>query len=207
MFKLPTLPYKLTDLSPFLGEEQMKFHYEKHHDTYIQNINKTLAEDASKASKTLEELVLESTGPLFNNAAQAWNHTFFWYGLSPKGKGGTPSAELTAAITKSFGSMDEFFKKFVETGVKTFGSGWAWLCADPEGGLKLVSTSNAEVPFKGSNLRPILTVDVWEHAYYVDYRNKRQAFIETMKDYVNWNFVSENYKNKTVRSHDKDMKS
>lgn len=186
MYKLPTLSYKLTDLSPFLGEEQMKFHFEKHHNTYIENMNKTISEDPGKGKMTLEQLVLESTGPLFNNAAQAWNHTFFWMGMTPKGKGGTPSAELTAAITKSFGSMDDFFKKFVETGVKTFGSGWAWLCSDPDGNLKLVSTSNAEVPFKGTNLRPLLTVDVWEHAYYVDYRNDRAKFVDTYWKLVNW---------------------
>lgn len=207
MFKLPKLHYGLNDLAPFLGEEQMKFHFEKHHNAYIENMNKTITEDTSKKGKSLETLVLESSGPLFNNAAQAWNHTFFWHGLSPKGKGGAPSTELVAAINKSFGSLDGFFTKFVETGVKTFGSGWAWLCADPEGNLKLVSTSNAEVPFKGTNLRPLLTVDVWEHAYYIDYRNRRQAFIETMKDYVNWNFVNENFNSKSVRSLDADMKA
>jgi superoxide dismutase, Fe-Mn family len=200
MYHLPKLNYALTELSPFLNEEQMKFHYEKHHNTYIENMNKTLATDAAKAEWSLEKLVHETTGPLFNNAAQTYNHTFFWFGLSPKAKGGAPSEALMAAIKKDFGSFDDFYKQFVDVGLKTFGSGWVWLCATPENQLKLVSTSNAEVPFKGTDLRPLLTADVWEHAYYVDYRNRRQAFLETMKDYINWNFVNENFNSKTVLS-------
>ncbi|PWU17657.1 MAG: superoxide dismutase [Fe] [Bdellovibrio sp.] len=206
MFRLPQLEYKLTELAPLFSEEQMQFHYGKHHATYLENLNKAIEANGALASKTLEALVLENSGPLFNNAAQAWNHTFFWFNLAPKGKGGAPSAELSAALQKSFGGLESMYKQFVDTGVKTFGSGWAWLCAGPEGDLKLVSTSNAEVPFKGSNLRPLLTADVWEHAYYIDYRNRRQAFLEAMKDYLNWNFISENYRNKNVRSLHQSMK-
>lgn len=208
MFRLPTLSYKLSDLAPFLTEEQMKFHYEKHHQTYIDNLNKAITATPALGEKTLEELIMENTGPLFNNAAQTWNHTFFWYNMAPKGKGGSPSDDLMNAIKKSFGTFDDFFKQFVDTGIKQFGSGWAWLCVAPDGSLKLTSTSNAEVPFKGATpLRPILTADVWEHAYYVDYRNRRQAFLETLKDYINWNFVNENFTMKSTRSLHQDMKA
>lgn len=208
MFRLPTLPYKLSDLSPFLSEEQMTFHYEKHHAAYVDNLNKAITATPALGEKSLEDLVLTSTGPLFNNAGQAWNHTFFWFNMAPKGRGGSPSDDLTAAIKGSFGSFDEFFKQFVDTGVKTFGSGWAWLCADKAGKLQLVSTGNAEVPFKGnSGLRPLMTADVWEHAYYIDYRNRRQAFLETLKDYIQWDFVNENFKNSNVRVLTQDMKA
>ena len=128
MFKLPTLPYAKTELAPLFNEEQMTFHYDKHHKAYIDNLNKLAETDASLKGKSLEEITLSSSGGVFNNAAQAWNHTFFWFGMSPAGKGGKPSAELEAAITRDFGSMDELKAKFVDGGMKTFGSGWIWLC-------------------------------------------------------------------------------
>ena len=199
MFKLPTLPYAKTALSPFLNEEQMTFHYDKHHKAYIDNLNKFAETDASLKAKTLEEIVLSSTAGVFNNSAQAWNHTFFWFNMAPAGKTGKASDVLATAITRDFGGMDQLKEKFVDGGVKTFGSGWIWLCADDAGKLSLVSTSNAAVPFTGNGPRPLMVADVWEHAYYVDYRNARQKFLETFWNHVNWNFVSENYASQKVR--------
>ncbi len=199
MFKLPNLPYPKTALSPFLNEEQMTFHYDKHHKAYIDNLNKFAETDASLKAKTLEEIVLSSAAGVFNNSAQAWNHTFFWFNMAPAGKTGKASDALAAAITRDFGGMDQLKEKFVDGGVKTFGSGWIWLCADDAGKLSLVSTSNAAVPFTGSGPRPLMEADVWEHAYYVDYRNARQKFLETFWNHVNWNFVSENYASQKVR--------
>lgn len=205
MFKLPQLPYAKTGLAPFLNEEQMNFHYDKHHNAYIVNLNKFIETDASLKGKSLEEIVLSSTGGIFNNAAQIWNHTFFWFGMSPAGQGGAPSAELSAQITKDFGSLDELKAKFVDGGMKTFGSGWIWLCVDSAGKLSLVSTSNAAVPFTNNGPVPVLTADVWEHAYYVDYRNLRQKYLETFWNHINWNFVSENFATKKVRDLTKTM--
>ena len=205
MFKLPQLPYAKTGLAPLFNEEQMTYHYDKHHNAYIVNLNKFIETDASLKGKSLEEIVLSSSGGIFNNAAQIWNHTFFWFGMSPAGQGGQPSAELAAQITKDFGSMDELKAKFVDGGVKTFGSGWIWLCVDNSGKLSLVSTSNAAVPFTNNGPTPILTADVWEHAYYVDYRNLRQKYLETFWNHVNWNFVNENFASKKVRDLTKTM--
>ena len=200
MFKLPTLPYAKTDLAPLFNEEQMTFHYEKHHKAYIDNLNKFIDTDASLKDKSLEEIVMTSTAVVFNNAAQIWNHTFYWLNIQPASKGGTFSKELSEAITRDFGGMNELKAKFVDGGVKTFGSGWIWLCSDAQGKLSLVSTSNAAVPFTGNGPIPLMVADVWEHAYYVDYRNARQKYLETFWNQVNWTFVSENYASKKVRS-------
>lgn len=205
MFKLPQLPYPKTGLAPLFNEEQMTFHYDKHHNAYIVNLNKFIETDPSLKGKSLEEIVLSSSGGVFNNAAQIWNHTFFWFGMSPVGTGGQPSAELAAQITKDFGSMDELKAKFVDGGVKTFGSGWIWLCVGNDGKLSLVSTSNAAVPFTNNGPTPILTADVWEHAYYVDYRNLRQKYLEVFWSQINWAFVSENFATKKVRDLTKTM--
>lgn len=205
MFKLPTLPYPKTGLAPFLNEEQMSFHYDKHHKAYIDNLNKFIETDSSLKGKSLEEIVLSSTGGIFNNAAQIWNHTFYWFNMAQAGHGGQPSAELAAAITKDFGSMDELKAKFIDGGVKTFGSGWIWLCTDASGKLSLVSTSNAAVPFTNNGPTPIMTADVWEHAYYVDYRNLRLKYLETFWNHINWTFVSENFASKKVRDLTKTM--
>lgn len=205
MFKLPQLPYPKTGLAPLFNEEQMTFHYDKHHNAYIVNLNKFIETDPSLKGKSLEEIVLSSTGGIFNNAAQIWNHTFYWLGMSPVGAGGQPSAELAAQITKDFGSLDELKAKFIDGGMKTFGSGWIWLCVDNTGKLSLVSTSNAAVPFTNNGPVPILTADVWEHAYYVDYRNLRQKYLETFWAQINWNFVNENFASKKVRDLTKTM--
>lgn len=205
MFKLPQLPYAKTALAPFLNEEQMTFHYDKHHKAYIDNLNKFVETDASLKGKSIEEIVLSSTGGIFNNAAQIWNHTFYWFNMAPQGQGGQPSASLSDAIKRDFGSFDELKVKFVDGGVKTFGSGWIWLCADTNGKLSLVSTSNAAVPFTNNGPTPLMVADVWEHAYYVDYRNLRAKYLETFWSHVNWTFVSDNYDSKKVRDLTKSM--
>lgn len=205
MFKLPQLPYAKTALAPFLNEEQMTYHYDKHHKAYIDNLNKFIETDSSLKGKSLEEIVLSSSGGIFNNAAQIWNHTFYWFNMAPAGQGGQPTGPLMDAITRDFGSLDELKAKFVDGGVKTFGSGWIWLCTDAAGKLSLVSTSNAAVPFTNNGPTPLMVADVWEHAYYVDYRNLRQKYLETFWSHVNWNFVSENYTSKKVRDLTKAM--
>lgn len=205
MFKLPQLPYAKTALAPFLNEEQMTYHYDKHHKAYIDNLNKFIETDPSLKGKSLEEVILSSTGGIFNNAAQIWNHTFYWFNIAVAGGGGQPSAPLLEAIKKDFGSMDELKAKFVDGGMKTFGSGWIWLCTDAAGKLSLVSTSNAAVPFTNNGPAPLMVADVWEHAYYVDYRNARQKYLETFWAQINWNFVSENFASKKVRDLTKTM--
>ncbi len=199
MFKLPELPYAKTALAPFLNEEQMTYHYDKHHKAYIDNLNKFVEADVSLKGKSLEEIILTSTAGVFNNAAQIWNHTFYWFNMQPADRGGTSSKELNEAITRDFGGMSELKAKFVDGGVKTFGSGWIWLCTDATGKLSLVSTSNAAVPFTGNGPIPLMVADVWEHAYYIDYRNLRQKYLETFWNHINWTFVSENYASKKVR--------
>lgn len=205
MFKLPTLPYAKTALAPLFNEEQMNFHYDKHHKAYIDNLNKFMETDASLKGKSLEEITLTSSAGIFNNAAQAWNHTFFWFCIAPASNATKASPELEAAIKRDFGSMDELKAKFVDGGMKTFGSGWIWLCTDAAGKLSLVSTSNAAVPFTNNGPVPVLTADVWEHAYYVDYRNLRQKYLETLWSQINWTFVSENFASKKVRDLTKSM--
>lgn len=200
MFKLPQLPYSKTALAPFLNEEQMNFHYDKHHKAYIDNLNKFIDTDSTLRGKSLEDIILTSTGGIFNNAAQIWNHTFYWLNIAPLHQGGTTSSDLSAAINKDFGSIEDLKNKFIDGGMKTFGSGWVWLCTDSDGKLSLVSTSNAAVPFTQNGLIPLLVADVWEHAYYVDYRNARQKYLETFWTQINWTFVSENYSTKKVRS-------
>lgn len=206
MFKLPNLPYAKTELAPLFNEEQMNYHYDKHHKAYIDNLNKFIETDGSLKGKSLEEITVSSSGGIFNNAAQAWNHTFFWFNIAPKGKGGKPSAELESAINRDFGSMADLKTKFVDGGVKTFGSGWIWLCTDSSGKLSLVSTSNAAVPFTNNGPTPLMVADVWEHAYYVDYRNARQKYLEVMFDQIDWNFVSQNFASKKVRDLTSSMK-
>jgi Fe-Mn family superoxide dismutase len=182
-FTQPELPYKLDALKPFLSEEQMSFHYGKHHAAYFKNLN-GLVEGKPEANMTLEEFILKAAGPMFNNAAQAWNHTFFWHCMNPSG-GGKPGGKLAAAIDRDFGSFDAFKQAFSDAAVKLFGSGWAWLTVDPEGKLEVVQGSNADNPLKQGK-QPILTLDVWEHAYYIDYRNDRAKFVTGFWDVANW---------------------
>ena len=204
-FTLPELPYAHDALGPYMSKETHEYHHDKHHKAYIDNLNKFMETDASLKGKSLEEIVLSSTAGIFNNSAQSWNHTFYWFNISPAGQGGQPSAALNDAIKRDFGSIDELKAKFVDGGMKTFGSGWIWLCTDAAGKLSLVSTSNAAVPFTGNGPVPLLVADVWEHAYYVDYRNARQKYLETFWNQINWNFASENYASKKVRDLTKSM--
>jgi Fe-Mn family superoxide dismutase len=190
-FELPPLPYAKDALVPHISAETFDYHHGKHHQAYVTNLNAAIA-GKPEEKKSLEEIILSSDGPLFNNSAQVWNHTFFWNCMKPQG-GGKPSGDLAAAIDRDFGGFDKFREQFVSTSVKQFGSGWGWLVA--EGGkLKITSTSNADLPMKHKQTA-LFTVDVWEHAYYIDHRNARQKFVEAVVDHLaNWDFVSENLK-------------
>ncbi len=189
--KLPQLPYAMDALQPHISKETLEFHYGKHHQTYVTNLN-NLIKGTEFENMSLEDIVRKSSGGTFNNAAQVWNHTFYWFCLSPKG-GGQPSGKLADAINKKFGSFDEFKKQFTQTAVTTFGSGWAWLVKNADGSLELVSTSNAQTPLTQAGKTPLLTCDVWEHAYYVDYRNRRPDYVAAFWNLVNWEFVAKNF--------------
>lgn len=188
-FELPTLPYAQNALEPHISAETLEYHYGKHHNTYVINLN-NLIKDSEFADKTLEEIVKTSSGGLFNNAAQVWNHTFYWHCLSPNG-GGEPTGKVADAINQSFGSFAEFKAQFTDAAVKNFGAGWTWLVKKADGTLAIVSTSNAATPLTTTD-KPLLTVDVWEHAYYIDYRNARPKYLENFWALVNWTFVEKN---------------
>lgn len=189
-FEQPKLPYELGDLAPFLSEEQMSYHYGKHHAAYFKNLN-GLVEGKPEAKMSLEEIIAKSEGPLFNNAAQAWNHTFFWNCMAPNG-GGEAKGKLAEAIIAKFGSYSAFAEEFMTAATKLFGSGWLWLAADEKGNLELMSLSNADTPIKHGK-KAVLTIDVWEHAYYVDYRNDRAKFIAGFMQKINWPFAQKCY--------------
>jgi len=189
-FTLPDLPYAKDALAPYLSQETLEYHHDKHHNAYVTNLN-GLIEGTDHAGKSLEEIILAADGPLFNNAAQVWNHTFYWNCMKPGG-GGAPGGELAKAIDAAFGSFDNFKKELSAAAVGQFGSGWAWLVLE-NGALKVAKTSNADLPLKHGQTA-LLTVDVWEHAYYIDYRNLRPKYVETfLLNLVNWEFVAENY--------------
>lgn len=189
-FTLPELPYDKGALAPYLSQETLEYHHGKHHNAYVTNLN-ALVEGSEFAGKSLEGIILASDGGIFNNAAQAWNHTFYWNGMKPGG-GGAPTGDLAAAIDRDFGSFDNFKSEFTQAGVTQFGSGWAWLVL--EGGkLKVTKTGNADLPMKHGQVA-LLTVDVWEHAYYIDYRNLRPKYVESfLSNLVNWEFVADSY--------------
>ncbi|MDQ7090694.1 MAG: Fe-Mn family superoxide dismutase [Methylococcales bacterium] len=189
-FELPALPYAKTALAPHISEETLDYHHGKHHQTYITNLN-NLISGTEFESLSLEEIMAKSSGGTFNNAAQIWNHTFYWNSLSPNG-GGQPSGNLASAINASFGSFEAFQEAFTKCAVTTFGSGWAWLVKDKEGNLSLVSSSNAACPLT-DGLTPLLTCDVWEHAYYIDYRNARPSYLKGFWSLVNWDFAAANF--------------
>ncbi|MFU8878325.1 MAG: superoxide dismutase, partial [Wenzhouxiangellaceae bacterium] len=172
-FTLPDLPYEKNALEPHISAETLEYHYGKHHQTYVDKLN-GMVEGTADADKSLEDIVHSASGGLFNNAAQVWNHTFYWNCLSPNG-GGDPSGALADAITRDFGSVDNFREKFSESAVGNFGSGWTWLVQNTDGSLAIVNTDDAETPLTG-NAKPLLTCDVWEHAYYIDYRNARPKY-------------------------------
>jgi Fe-Mn family superoxide dismutase len=175
---------------PYISEETLEFHHGKHHQTYVTNLN-NLVPGTEFADLTLEEIILKSSGPIFNNAAQVWNHTFYWKSLTPDG-GGEPAGALADAINATFGSFEKFKEEFSKCAVTTFGSGWAWLVKNADGSLALVSTSNAGCPLT-TGQTPLLTCDVWEHAYYIDYRNARPAYLEAFWALVNWDFAAANF--------------
>lgn len=189
-FTLPELPFAKDALEPHMSAETFSFHYDKHHNTYVVNLNKLIA-GTEFENKSLEEIIKTSSGGIFNNAAQVWNHTFFWHSLSPNG-GGMPTGELADKIREDFGGFDKFKEEFATAGATQFGSGWAWLVLD-NGKLKIEKTPNAETPLtKGQT--PLLTLDVWEHAYYLDFQNRRPDFISTFLDKLaNWEFAAENF--------------
>jgi Fe-Mn family superoxide dismutase len=195
-FELPSLPYADTALEPYYSAKTFSFHHGKHHKAYVDNLNKLLPGSPLENS-TLEEIILATAGDstkagFFNNAAQVWNHTFFWHCMKPGG-GGAPGGVLAAKINAAFGSYEKFAEQFKAAAVGRFGSGWAWLALDVNGGeLKIMSTPNAETPMTGGK-KALLTVDVWEHAYYLDYQNRRPDFVQTFLDHlVNWDFVAAN---------------
>ena len=187
--ELPALPYDRTALEPHISGETIDFHYGKHHKTYVDNLNKMI-EGTEFADLSLEEIIRKSQGGMFNNAAQIWNHTFYWNCLKPAG-GGEPTGKLADAITAAFGDFAKFKEQFTDTSIKTFGSGWGWLVQRKDGSLALASTSNAATPLTGEDT-PLLTCDVWEHAYYIDYRNARPKYVESFWALVNWDFVAAN---------------
>ncbi len=187
-YELMTLPYALDALEPLMSKETLEFHYGKHHQTYVNNLNNLIAGTKFENS-TLVEIILESDGGLFNNAAQVYNHDFFWNGLTPN-QGEIPTF-VEASLVKAFGSVEKFKEEFTAKAIGQFGSGWAWLVQDDNQDLKIVTTSNAANPLT-QNLKPILVCDVWEHAYYIDVRNARPKFLENFWKLVNWNFVEEN---------------
>ena len=189
--RLPELPFDKGALAPNISVETLEYHYGKHHKTYVDNLNK-LIPGTEFEKLSLEDIIKKATGAIFNNAAQTWNHTFYWNSLSPNG-GGEPSGELAAAISKNFGSFTQFKDKFTTASTTLFGSGWAWLGKNPDGSLAVDTTSNAGNPLKDGK-KPLITCDVWEHAYYIDYRNARAKYVEAFWKIVNWKFASQNLK-------------
>ncbi|WP_124951023.1 superoxide dismutase [Sulfuriferula thiophila] len=188
--ELPALPYAKDALQPHISAETLEYHYGKHHQAYVTNLN-NLIKGTEFEEMSLEDIILKSAGGVFNNAAQVWNHTFYWNCLSPNG-GGAPAGALADAINAKWGSFDAFKDAFSKAAIGTFGSGWAWLVKNTAGELEIVSTSNAATPMTNGQTA-LMTCDVWEHAYYVDYRNARPKYVEVFWNLVNWNFVSANF--------------
>ncbi|MGL5773941.1 MAG: superoxide dismutase [Fe] [Aeromonas veronii] len=189
-FELPALPYAINALEPHISQETLEYHHGKHHNTYVVNLN-NLVPGTEFEGKSLEEIIKTSNGGIFNNAAQIWNHTFYWHCLSPNG-GGEPTGTLADAINKAFGSFAEFKDAFTKSAIGNFGSSWTWLVKKADGSLAIVNTSNAGCPLTEAGTTPLLTVDLWEHAYYIDFRNLRPKYMETFWTLVNWEFVAKN---------------
>lgn len=190
MFELPKLPYALDALQPAISKETLEYHYGKHHQAYVNKLNE-LIKGTEFENLTLEEIIMKSSGPLFNNAAQDWNHTFYWHCMTPKSSG-EPTGKLADAINKKFGSFAEFKKLFTQSATTLFGSGWTWLTQNANGELEIINTGNAGLPMKEGK-KALLTCDVWEHAYYLDYKNLRPSYVENFWKIVNWDFVNENF--------------
>ena len=190
-FTLPPLPYDKNALAPHISAETLEYHHGKHHKAYVDKLNELLA-GKPEADKSLEEVIMASDGPVFNNAAQIWNHTFYWSSMKPNG-GGLPTGDLAQAITRDFGSLEKLSEELTNAAVTQFGSGWAWLVV-ADGKLSVTKTPNADLPMKHGQTA-LLTIDVWEHAYYIDYRNLRPKYVETfLKSLANWDFATENLK-------------
>ncbi len=191
--KLPDLPYEKNALEPHISAETLEYHHGKHHQAYVTNLN-NLIKGTEFEEKALEDIIKTApAGGVFNNAAQVWNHTFYWNCMSPNG-GGEPSGALAEAIDKAFGSYADFKEKFTASCVGNFGSGWTWLVKNDDGSVEIMNTSNAGCPITEAGKTPLLTCDVWEHAYYIDYRNLRPKYVETfLANLVNWDFVAGNY--------------
>lgn len=190
-FELPALPYEKNALEPHISAETLEFHHGKHHQTYVTKLN-GLVEGTDLANKSLEEIIRSSEGGVFNNAAQIWNHTFYWHSLSPNG-GGEPTGALADAINLTWGSFEDFKAAFNDKAVNNFGSSWTWLVKKADGSLDIVNTSNAATPLTEDGVTPLLTVDLWEHAYYIDYRNARPAYLGGFWALVNWEFANQNF--------------
>ncbi len=186
---LPALPYANDALAPHISKETLEFHYGKHHQTYVTNLN-NLIKGTEFESATLEDIVKKSSGGVFNNAAQVWNHTFYWNSLKPNG-GGAPTGAVADAINAKWESFDKFKEAFTKSATTNFGSGWTWLVKKADGSLDIVNTSNAATPLTGAD-KPLLTCDVWEHAYYIDYRNARPKYLEAFWALANWDFAAKN---------------
>jgi Fe-Mn family superoxide dismutase len=189
-FELPPLPYAKDALQPHISQETLEYHHGKHHNAYVVKLNQLL-EGKPEANQPLEQVIKTSSGPVFNNAAQIWNHTFYWHCLSPNG-GGEAKGAVADAINKAFGSFADFKTKFTDSAINNFGSSWTWLVKKADGSLAIVNTSNAGTPITEAGVTPILTVDLWEHAYYIDYRNLRPKYMEAFWALVNWDFVNKN---------------
>lgn len=189
-FELPALPYAMNALAPHISQETLEYHYGKHHRAYVTNLN-NLVTGTEFENMSLDDIMKKATGGIFNNAAQIWNHTFYWHSLSPQG-GGEPTGELAAAITQYFGSFDAFKTAFTKAAATQFGSGWAWLVKNQVGELEIVQSSNAGNPLLDGK-KPLMTCDVWEHAYYIDTRNDRAAYINHFWNLVNWEFAARNF--------------
>lgn len=192
-YEQPKLPYAPDALAPAISKETVEYHYGKHEKAYIDNLN-SLIKDTEYEDLDLEDIIRKAEGPLFNNASQAWNHIFYFFTFSPEG-GGEPQGELRKAIERDFGSFDDFKHAFVQGGVGLFGSGWVWLSKDNDGNLFITQGSNAESPLR-KGLTPLLTFDVWEHAYYLDYQNRRKDALEALWDIVDWDVVEERFDTK-----------
>ncbi len=190
-FELPALPYELDALEPHISKETLEYHHGKHHQAYVNNLNNLLP-SSEFDGMALEEIIRQSSAGIFNNAAQIWNHTFYWHSLSPNSNG-APNGTLAEAINKTFGSFDEFKQRFTKSAVSLFGSGWCWLVRTANGSLDIVNTANAQTPITDASLTPLFTCDVWEHAYYVDVRNARPKYLENFWNLVNWDFAQSNF--------------
>jgi Fe-Mn family superoxide dismutase len=187
---LPPLPYAMDALAPIISKETLEFHYGKHHQTYVTNLNNLIPGTEFEAA-SLEDIVKKSSGGVFNNAAQIWNHTFYWNSMAPNA-GGEPTGKLADAINAKWGSVAAFKEAFNKSAAGNFGSGWTWLVKKPDGSVDIVNTSNAATPLTTADV-PLLTCDVWEHAYYIDFRNARPKYLESFWNLVNWSFAAKNF--------------